>query len=128
MSTDAAFSAEVRRLALACGWDARVADALARHVGRKPDEAPRRPTYPRGRAPRAQAPAAAVSLERAVTHLFGLPANVTGLFRAAGVTTAEAAAPVLRDYVRASARTNPAAALQALRFDLLARRTRRPQC
>lgn len=129
MSTDAAFRGEVRRQAVACGWPADVADVLARRVGRDPkkDMTERPKQYVQAKLPRAQAPASlGITLERAIS-MFGLPANVTGLFRGAGVTTAEAAAPALRDFVRASARTTPADALGKLKFHLLSRKFWRPQ-
>lgn len=111
-ATDAAFQAQVVADAVALGWPRNVAQALAKHIGKRVPK-PRRTPAP-------QAKASGVSLDRAV-QMFALPAAVASQFRSAGVMTAESAAPLLRTYFRASVR-NPASAEVALRVHLLSRR------
>ena len=114
MSTEA-WRDQVRRDAVAAGWPAEVAAALARHVGADRKAAPKRRTTTAA-LPRASV-SATVSLDRAVTHLFGLPQAIVADFKAAGLSTAAAAAPLLRDYLSFR---NRAAGMQALQLRLLA--------
>ena len=115
--TDAAFAQQVERDALGVGMAPDVAAALAAIVS-KPQHRPG-PREPRTFVGHALAPA--LTIEHAV-HLFGLPAALAADFKAAGVATAQAAAPLLRTYLAQSVRRSPAAAASALGLHLLNRR------
>ena len=124
--TDAQFRAQVERDAVACGWSRDIAALLARHVGRPvpvDDHTPR--ASARLRVVSASRPKYEVTLDRAV-QMFGLPAGMAAQFRAAGLTTADAAGPLLGRYFRAAAR-RPADARAALALDLTARKQWRPK-
>lgn len=117
MSADA-FAQQVEQDAIACGWTPDLAALLAKHASKpQPRDArsgPRQQRSPVGHAP-------APSLDRALTW-FGLPSDMAPDFRAAGLATAQAAAPMLRKFLAASVRS-PAAAASALQMHLLNRMT-----
>lgn len=112
------FADEVRSDAIRCGWAPEVADALARYTGNDRGAKPPRPVYPKGKAPRACAPGFTVA---DMVRACGLPSAVSAEFFAAGVTTAAAATPLLKDHFQATVRYGAAAAAAGLRLHLTAR-------
>ena len=115
MSTEA-WRDQVRRDAVAAGWPADVAAALARHVGADRKAALKRRTTTAA-LPRASVPTT-VSLDRACA-MFGLPQAIVADFKAAGLSTAAAAAPALRTYLSSR---DLVASQRALQLQLLAQR------
>jgi len=129
-TTDQQWREDLRRMFVNRGWGARTAAVIAKYVGTDPEHATKRLAQTKGRAPQASARASSalsITLDRACS-MFGLPPSAAASFRAAGIATADAAAPTLRDYFRASARTTPADALEKLKFHLMTSTIWRTRC